>query len=54
MDNVPVLYPLKTPGNQRFSGVIMGYKMGTLTRNGVKNHRDVIETKLIHPFFIKF
>ena len=28
--NVPILYPLKTPENQRFSGVFRGYKMKTL------------------------
>ena len=33
--NVPILYPLKTPENQRFSGVFRGYKMGTLARNGL-------------------
>ena len=30
--NVPILYPLKTPENQRFPDV-WGYKMGTLARN---------------------
>ena len=30
--NVPILYPLKTPENQKFSGVFRGYKMGTLAR----------------------
>ena len=25
--NVPILYPLKTPENQKFSGVFRGYKM---------------------------
>ena len=34
--NVPILYPLKTPENQRFFGVFRGYKMGTLARNGLK------------------
>ena len=34
--NVPILYPLKTLGNQRFSGVFRGYKMGTLARKGWK------------------
>ena len=34
--NVPILYPLKTPQNQGFSGVFRGYKMGTLARNGSK------------------
>ena len=32
--NVPILYPLKTTENQRFSGVFRGCKMGTLARNG--------------------
>ena len=31
--NVPILYPLKTPENQKFFGVFRGYKMGTLARN---------------------
>ena len=30
--NVPILNPLKTLKNQRFSGVFRGYKVGTLTR----------------------
>ena len=33
--NVPISYVLKTPENQRFSGVFRGYKMGTLARNGL-------------------
>ena len=33
--NVSILYPLKTPENQRFSGVFWGHKMGTLTKNGL-------------------
>ena len=33
--NVPILYPLKTPENQRFSVVFRGYEIGTLTRNGL-------------------
>ena len=40
--NVPILYPLKTPENQRFSGVFRGYKMGTLARNGLNVHRNYI------------
>ena len=31
---VVILYSLKTPENQRFSGVFRKYKMGTLVRNG--------------------
>ena len=37
--NVPILYPLKTPENQRYK--IRGYKMETLARNGL------IETLLL-------
>ena len=33
--NVPILYPLNTPENHRFSGVFRGYKMETLARNGL-------------------
>ena len=32
--NVPILYLLKIPENQSFSGVFVGYKMRTLARNG--------------------
>ena len=32
--NVPILYLLKIPENQSFSGVFVGYKMRTLVRNG--------------------
>ena len=34
--NVPILYPLKISENLCFCGVFRGYKMGTLTRNGLK------------------
>ena len=33
--NAPILYPLKTPENQRFSDVFRGYKLGTLATNGL-------------------
>ena len=33
--NIPILYPLKAPENQRLSGVSRGYKMGTLAGNGL-------------------
>ena len=33
--NFPILYPLKTLENQRFSGVFREYKMETLTKNGL-------------------
>ena len=35
MTSVPILYPLKIPENQRFSGVFRGYKMGPLAGNGL-------------------
>ena len=33
--NAPILYPLKTPENERFSDVFRGYKLGTLAANGL-------------------
>ena len=39
----PFYTPLKTPENQRFSGVFRGYKMGTLARNGLKNTKAMTE-----------
>ena len=33
--NAPILYPLKTPENERFSDVFRGYKLGTLATNGL-------------------
>ena len=48
--NVPILYPLKTPENQIFSGVFKGYRMGTFARDGLsvddKYIREVITTKM--------
>ena len=32
---IPFLYPLKTPGNQRFSGVFRRYTMKILAKNGL-------------------
>ena len=37
LGNVPILHPLKTLENQRFSGVSRGYKMKPLSRNGKNN-----------------
>ena len=31
----PIIYFLKTPGNQRFSGVFMRYKTGTLDNGNI-------------------
>ena len=35
-NKVPLLYPLKTLENQRFSDVFRGYSSGTLVENGLK------------------
>ena len=39
MDNVPILYPLKVPKYLRFSGILRGYKMEALARNGLKLYK---------------
>ena len=33
----PILYLLKIPENRWFFGVLRGYKMGTLAKNGIKH-----------------
>ena len=33
--NIPILYPLKTPENQRFFGVFRGCKIGMLANDGL-------------------
>ena len=48
--NVFILYPLKTPENQRFSSVFRGYKMGTTAKNGLIKESQiylVIKARLI-------
>ena len=35
LPNVPILYTLETPWNQKASSVFRGYKMGIMTRNGL-------------------
>ena len=42
--NIPLLYPLKTSENQRFSDVFRGYRNGTLDENG-KKHLEILKTK---------
>ena len=44
--NVPILYPLKTPENQRFSGVFRGYKIGTLARNGLMQGKKKLNLEI--------
>ena len=36
LTNIPILYPLKIPENQRFSGDFRGYKMEALAKNVLK------------------
>ena len=40
----PFYTPLKTPKNQRFSGVFRGYKKGTLARNGLRSKRNTMRS----------
>ena len=35
LTNVPLLYPLKTSENSRFSAIFRGYRSGTLVENGL-------------------
>ena len=35
MADFPIAFPLETPENQRLSGVLRGYKMEALARNGL-------------------
>ena len=35
-NNVPLLYPLKTSENQKFSDVFRGHRSGALVENGLK------------------
>ena len=39
--NVPLLYPLETSENQRFSDIFRGYRSGTLVENDLKDEEDV-------------
>ena len=49
--NAPILYPLKTPENQRFSDVFRGYKIGTLARNGliIKAQLNLLQVNILYP-----
>ena len=52
--NVPLLYPLKTLENQRFSDVFKGCRSGTLVENGLKTFKNIDLTStpmaIIWPF----
>ena len=38
--NVLILYPMRTPENQRLFSVFWGYTMGTFARNGKQRQED--------------
>ena len=48
--NVPILYPLKTPENLRFSGVFRGHKIGTLIRSGLIWNSSCIYLQILDIF----
>ena len=52
---VPILYPLKTPENQRFSRVFSGYETGILVKNWLKGFEEscfpVIVAKVLGTAF---
>ena len=56
--NVPLLYPLKTSENIRFSDVFRGYRSGTLVENGLNSicpfdHHLWVVTIFIETIFYK-
>ena len=55
--NVPTLYPLKSPENQRVSGVVRGYKIRPLAKKGLKLSRRVVQngsnSLLVKPFRLR-
>ena len=48
--NVSILYPFKTPKNQRFSGVFRGYEIGTLSWNVSIHLYKLLYGFLVWPF----
>ena len=49
--NVPILYPLTTPGTQRLSCVFWGYRMEKLTRNVLVRPGKLHESKNLFEVF---
>ena len=49
--NVPILYPLKTPGNQRLSCVFWGYRRETLARNVLVRPGQLHKSKTLFEVF---
>ena len=50
LSNVPIIYPLKTLKNERFSGVFRGYKMVTFGKKWVKGRAHYLQ---IYELLIK-
>ena len=48
--NIPILCPMNSPENQRFSGEFRGHKMGILVRNGSIEEYNRHATKQTHDF----
>ena len=52
--NVPLLYPLRTSKNLRFSDIFRGYKSGTLAENGLIKSISMFTGVLQNSCFYKF
>ena len=46
-------HPLKTPENQRFSGIFRGYKIGTLAKNGLLCFMIIYKKQVKDPYEVK-
>ena len=51
--NVPLLYPLKTSENFRFSDVFRGYRSGTLVENGFTTNKTMCNS-IINGFLTTY
>ena len=51
MANVDILYPLETTENLWFSGIFRGYKIETLTKNGLSQFELLYSFMLSQSFF---
>ena len=47
--SVPLLYPLKTSENLRFSDVFRGYRSGTLVKNRLMQFQKFVDINLLMP-----
>ena len=51
--NVPLLYPLKTSENLRFSDIFRGYRIGTLLENGLRIFQMKLSQRSPRIHFLK-